>query len=57
MNELKQLRKQYGLTQSKLASIIEVNQECISKWETGCIKINKIKFMGIKQMLAVWGGK
>lgn len=35
MNRIKQLRKQNGISQQKLSSMVNVNQTAISQWETG----------------------
>ena len=35
---LKLLRKEYNLSQAKLAEMVEVTQQCISEWENGKIE-------------------
>lgn len=35
MKNLEQMRKDAGLTQAQLAELVDVTQECVSRWETG----------------------
>ena len=35
MNRIKELRKKQGISQQKLADILEVHQTAVSQWETG----------------------
>lgn len=56
MSNLKQLRQQYGLNQCQLAKLLKdsdlnISQHHISRWETGTIKLDHLKFRGIKAIL------
>ena len=51
MNEVKEIRKRYGMTQQQLAALLTVPQSTISRWETGKVKIDNVKFKGIIYVL------
>lgn len=54
MNRLKELRERYGISQSRLAEIIEVHQSYVSLWENDKVKLNDLKFRGIEQVLYLY---
>lgn len=51
MKTLKEVRKQYNITQQQLANIINVKQCNIARWESGRIELGSLKFEGIKAIL------
>lgn len=52
MNEkLKQLRAKYDLSQKELAALLRLHHPNVSRWESGRVELNWIKFEGIKSIL------
>ena len=55
--EIKEARKQLGLTQEKLVEAIGGNLSTLRHWEQGVHKINKFAADAIKQLLEKKGVK
>ncbi len=51
MESLKDLRKQYNITQQQLERLINIQQSNIARWESGRVKLSELKLEGIKAIL------
>jgi len=52
--ELKALRKQAGLTQEALASLLNKSRMTIQRWESGQVKLDKTKALAIRAVIREW---